>query len=383
MPMPIFDLIDPPAAEKTIQVYLDEARSAVHSLLLLVKGANHPGLAEWVTATRQSMSRAEYKTNELVIMGLHYAVLPAQRWSSFPAYIDHLASMDPAALRDKMLAVYEKMPIWPAGQAGCEDEALLPPPAERTSVAAALTSADAYLAYLRERFPAESVDEPIERAAYELVSQPAEMQRVIVEHFRGMWRKYLSKEWQRSWPILQQALQAVEPIQLGGLTFQEAASLVTGQDLSDERWLAIFSEAKRLVLIPHPHTGPYVMKMWIGDGSLILFFGAHVPRGSRVFAPDLDRAELLIHIEALADDTRLRILRQIAQAGELRSQQIMEEMDLSQSAASRQLTQLTAAGYLKERRCEGAKCYSLNPERVSDTLHSLASYLLMGERSRS
>lgn len=87
-----------------------------------------------------------------------------------------------------------------------------------------------------------------------------------------------------------------------------------------------------------------------------------------------------MRLNALTDDTRLQILRQIAESGELRSQEIIDVLELSQSAASRHLTQLTAAGFLKERRCEGAKCYSLNDERLSDTLQAVANYLLVSER---
>ena len=54
---------------------------------------------------------------------------------------------------------------------------------------------------------------------------------------------------------------------------------------------------------------------------------------------------------------------------------IMLQLELSQSAASRHLTQLTATGYLEERRCEGAKCYTLSPERVENTLRAVAAFL--------
>ena len=374
MPISMQDLVDMNEPEGSIRISLEEARSAVHSLLLLIKGANHPGVADWVTSTRQAMSRAERKTNELVVLGLHYVVLPSESWHSFPAYIDHLAAMDPVALRDKMLAVYETMPCQESLQQ-------LGKQAELIDLPAALSSADQYLAYLRQRFTAENVDETIERAAYELVSKPVEMQHVVVEHLRSMWQKYLSAEWQRSRPALQQAVRALAQTNLKGLTFAEAAHLATGLDLNDEKWEKAFADAKRLVLVPHPHTGPYTMRSFGRDGTLYLFIGAHLPAGSTLYAPDLTRTEILVRLSALTDDTRLQILRQIAENGELRSQEIMDELELSQSAASRHLTQLTAAGYLKERRCDGAKCYSLNVERVSDTLQAVAGYLKLGERS--
>jgi ArsR family transcriptional regulator len=107
-----------------------------------------------------------------------------------------------------------------------------------------------------------------------------------------------------------------------------------------------------------------------------LVFGARLPEGALIDAPDLSRAEMLVRLNALADDTRLRILKLVADQGEQRSQDIMNRLELSQSASSRHLKQLSATGYLNERRCEGAKCYSLNPERLEDTLCAIRNFLL-------
>ena len=106
-----------------------------------------------------------------------------------------------------------------------------------------------------------------------------------------------------------------------------------------------------------------------------ILFGARLPEGTEYYAPDLSRAEILVRLGALADDTRLRILRLISEEGEQRSKDIMQELELSQSAASRHLKQLSATGYLTERRCEGAKCYDINDERVDNTLRALSAYL--------
>jgi DNA-binding transcriptional ArsR family regulator len=379
MPLPLQELIDLTEPEGSIRVSLEEARSVIQSLVLLVKAPNHPGIADWVTATRQAMTRAEYKANELVMIGLHYAVLPSESWFSFPAYVNSLAAMDPAALRDKMLAAYESRMM-------CEEDGGSPEESrsaaqDNLTVEQALQSVENYLAYLHQRFPPENVDETVERAAYQLAANPLEMQRVIVEHLRWMWQKYLAAEWQRVKPLLNQALRALSLVNYQGLTFEEAARLATGQELNDEKWEGSFAQARRLVLVPHPHTGPYTMRILSHDGTLVLFIGARLPVGSTLHAPDLNRAEITVRLEALADDNRLRILRMIAERGELHSQDIIDELDLSQSAASRQLTQLTAAGYLKERRCDGAKCYALNGERVKDTLKAVANFLLVNERS--
>ena len=375
MPIPLQDIIELTESEGTVSVSLEEARSALQSMQLLIWGINKPGVADWVIETHQSMSRSERWTNEIVILGLHYAAMPSESWHSFPAYVDYLAGMEPTALRDKMLNAYESLTCHLDLENGANSQG-----GQRIDRVAALTSPEQYLRYLRQRFDEKNIDEEIERAAYALVIDPPQMQRVIVDHLRMMWQKYLAAEWRRRRPVLQQAVRVLKQVNFKGLSFIEAARLATGQDFAEEKWEKSFAQARRLVLIPHSHAGPYTMHQYGPDGTLYMFIGAHLPKGSIVDAPDLTRSEILVRLNALTDDTRLQILRQIAESGELRSQEIIDVLELSQSAASRHLTQLTAAGYLKERRCEGAKCYSLNDERLSDTLQAVANYLLVSER---
>lgn len=66
----------------------------------------------------------------------------------------------------------------------------------------------------------------------------------------------------------------------------------------------------------------------------------------------------------------------IAEDGELRSQDVVERLDLSRSAASRHLKQLSAARFLLGRRCNGAKCYRLNGQRLEKTLQAVSGYVL-------
>jgi len=101
-----------------------------------------------------------------------------------------------------------------------------------------------------------------------------------------------------------------------------------------------------------------------------------MPEGSEVRIPELDRAEIVARLSALADDTRLNILQMIAENGQMRAQEIMEAINLSQPSVSRYLTQLTATGYLQERRESGAKVYILNKDRIEKTLKAIQAFLL-------
>jgi DNA-binding transcriptional ArsR family regulator len=110
---------------------------------------------------------------------------------------------------------------------------------------------------------------------------------------------------------------------------------------------------------------------------LYVVFGARHPAGLSDGSVDLTRVELLGLLDALADDTRLRILEWVAGSGEQFAQGIMARFDLSQSAASRHLRQLSAAGFLVERRQGGAsKAYHLNGERLREVMAALERLLL-------
>jgi DNA-binding transcriptional ArsR family regulator len=184
--------------------------------------------------------------------------------------------------------------------------------------------------------------------------------------------------------VLDECIQACSQIDLTQLSRLEATRLITGQELTGEKAKHIsklIDSAERLVFIPSVHAGPYVWNIHL-ENALGIVFGARVPKGVQVDVPDLSRTEILVRLGALADDTRLSILRFIAEHGEQRSPDLIGALNLSQSAASRHLTQLSATGYLTERRCEGAKCYALNSQRVEETLQAVAAFLRSGGGGR-
>jgi len=368
--MPLQDFIEIPDAAP-VTVALEPVQNAIHSLVLLTKAEHISGLSDWVTGTASALTPRERKRHKLVTIGFHFAIPPEQSWSSFPAYVDHLATRNPQALCDKMLATYAKIPpltdrenqVW-------YDE---PHP---TDPGAILKDVDSYLNFLRERFELDRSDLELEAQAYSYVVDPPAMQDLIVSHLRKMWDEYLAPEWERVAPMLQDAVKAFQQIDLSNMSKFEAAQLIAGQELEREKWERKLERAEKVIFVPSAHVGPYVGKLWAGGDTLWMLFGARLPEGVPFQAPDLSRAEIVVHLSALADDSRLRILKLISENGELSSQEIMTSLGLSQSAASRHLKQLSASGYLSERRCNIAKCYQLNPERIENTLQAVSNFLL-------
>jgi DNA-binding transcriptional ArsR family regulator len=367
--MPVQDFIVRPEAAP-VTVALEPARNAIHSLLLLTEADYLSGLGEWVGRTAAALSPAEAERNRLVIVGFYHAILPEGSWPSLPAYIDRLASRDPRSLRDRMLDVYSRQPLLVEDQDQvCGDE-----PAA-VDWAAVLSDVDNYLDFLRARFPAKSVDDELEAQAYRYVIDPPAMQTLIVEHLRTIWDAHLAAEWARVEPMLRDSVHAFRQVDLSGMTRRQAVEFVVGQEVEGPKWDDALEQAREVLLIPSAHVGPYLGRACAG-GTFWVLFGARLPEGGAFHAPDLSRAEIVVRLGALADDSRLRILRIIAERGELASQDIIAELSFSQSAASRHLKQLSATGFLTERRCNGAKCYRLNRERIENSLRAVSSFLL-------
>jgi ArsR family transcriptional regulator len=201
------------------------------------------------------------------------------------------------------------------------------------------------------------------------------MQTLIVAHLQKMWRAHLAPEWARVLPMLKDAVRAFQQLDLRTMSDFQVACLITGQELTQEIWAPMLERAQQIVFVPSAHIGPY-LGQFQGQDTLRILFGARLPEGATFSAPDLSRAELLVRLKALADDNRLHILRRISDRGEQSSSDIMDDLGLSQPTVSRHLRQLTATGYLLERRHNSAKYYRLNPDRIQGTLQALSAFLL-------
>jgi ribosomal protein S25 len=196
---------------------------------------------------------------------------------------------------------------------------------------------------------------------------------MLVSHFREMWADHLQSEWARVEPMLAPSARAFRELDLDRMTLEAAFDAITQQPPAKViEWM---KDIHRVVFVPSAHTGPYTSHL-AAENTVWVLFSARMPAGREQEAPDLSRAELLYRLSALSEDTRLRILADIRDQGELSSQDIIERLGVSQSTASRHLRQLSATGFLSERRTESGKWYRLNPERIELTLEALRAYLI-------
>lgn len=353
-------------ATQTLMVALEPALNAFGSSLLVAKNERDPGVHEWVERVRSQMSTEERSRHTLVMIGFFYAIAPTQSWDSFPAYLNHLEQQPPSTFRETLLDCYTSI-----FHEDCTPEQRQ----EKVQWDEVLSSAANYVAFLKSRFDEEYVDEELETRAYQYVMDPDAMKQLVVGHLRWFWKNHLEAEWARVRPMLEESVKAFQRVDLNSMSRIEAARFITGQELQEAKWADGLEKAEKVIFIPNAHIGPYLQKSLVHD-SFHVFFGARLPDGTEERIPELDRAEIVARLSTLADDTRLHVLHMIAANGEMRSQEIIEATGLSQPSISRYLTQLTATGYLSERRANGAKVYTVNFDRIEKTLKAISAFLL-------
>lgn len=346
---------------------IESAFNAYETLSLLSSTETLSGLNEWIYETAARLPEHVRKETMLLSMAgdwnLMRQVEDPQATRDFPSYLQWLEAYDASALRDMTASWLWDIPgdkTPPEPQALYDDVEVMM--AQVAKMAAHKQSSKDY-----------KMDVESYYAIHPLLKNPEELKVRLVEHLHWMWENVLREEWERKLPLLRASVEAYQQMDFHNLTAVEAVRAVTGRDMSSISWEWPESE---LIFVPSPHIGPYLGRYDSSDGSVArVMFGVRQPPNTRRQSPDLSRSELTPRINALADDTRLRILETVAQHDEICAQDIISLLDLTQSAASRNLRQLVATGYLVERRRETAKYYSINRERVDDTMRALRRLL--------
>jgi DNA-binding transcriptional ArsR family regulator len=353
-----------PSKDTKIRFSLEPAYNAACSLTLLSEDVG--GIDDWVNQTAAQFSPEERRTNELLVSVLH-TQLDGREWPSFPALVDDLASRTPEQIKAQFLdGVIEFIGKPHDATGGDIDWPHI------------LSDRDRFIALYQQVMQAkgEMVDcEDWCNAFFDLLQRDAaDLQADLVDYLRCMWDTYLAAEWEHRLPLLRESIAAFESLDLSTLTTGEAVRRIIGRDEPQE-WRNWRDGLDEIIFIPSPHIGPYVLLINHTETSARIVFGARIPEGAAVRSSTLSRSDLFNRLEALADDTRLRILEFVALEGEQGAKDIMDRFDLSKSAASRHLRQLTANGYLIVRQQDVSKYYRLNPNRIDEAWRMLKAFL--------
>jgi DNA-binding transcriptional ArsR family regulator len=338
-----------------VRFALDPVYNNLASLYQLEFVDTHSELDEWVGQAVACLSAEQMRTHRLMSQILYSAYEPDDEWASFPAYLDHLSGQDPIFMRNRFLRY------------------MFPHSGERYARHNQLPDLDTFVAEIdRSEFDVE-VDHDLLAEAHALIGEPPAMRGTVLAYLTTMWQEILETEWERNKEYLTQVVDAFQSGEYSGLGAYEAIRAVTGRDAAGS-WQRVLGPAKTLVFIPSPHIGPYLMH-YAYPPLVRVIFGARLPLAAEHASPELSRANLLVQLRALADETRLRVLELLLEEGELAAREIIARLELTKSSASRHLSQLSATGYLVERQGSGkTKCYTLNPERFQETMGFLDRY---------
>lgn len=343
----------------TVGFSLEPVQNALNSLSLLNQVEIRSGLGEWVERTHAVLSPEQRQTNAVVLEVMWAVCMLEITAPDFPTYRAALAALPAERLHAEAIEALRKKVGLAEADMLLSDKAFYLEAIEKTLAA--------HWSEKGEVFPLEIYAE-----AYAWFQDAELLKANILEHLDALWTEHLAPEWKRVQPMLQESIDAFSQVDFSGQTALQAARVVTGRNLQGV-WQAL-NQAENVIFVASAHIGPYV-SMYTRDERLYVIYRARVPEGAKVRSPALSRSELLVRLNALADETRLVILELLNEREELCAQDIITLLNLSQSSASRHLRQLTATGYLIERRKDVAKCYSLNPERIADTITALRYFL--------
>lgn len=212
--------------------------------------------------------------------------------------------------------------------------------------------------------------------ALALVEDAPGLKRRTVDLFVGLWEHGYGEDFAANQGLLREAARAAAPI--ANRPFADAFVALTGglpPAAIDER----LGEVRRVAFCPSAHLGSFPSYI-LYPPDLVVDYGApeflaRVGQGQEVgvdvlptAAGVLSDAALLELARAMADPTRLRILRHLA-GGERYAQEIVGFLGIAQSAVSRHLSQLERAGLIDVSPRRGLKFYSVN----AATLDALAA----------
>lgn len=216
----------------------------------------------------------------------------------------------------------------------------------------------------------EASEQDIERD-FQVLQDPAEYHSRLVSYLEHMWDEYVAEEWERVRPMVEESVRAFQTVAISTTSAEEATKQVTQRESLPEDWLEELQTVRRVVFIPSVHIGPYMLSLPRSGDTLRIVVTARIPEGSTIHSRRLERSELLTRLAALSDETRMQILELVAERGKLTSNDVMEELGLTQSSASRHLTQLAATGLLAKDASQKTKVYRLGSKRIDEVLASI------------
>jgi hypothetical protein len=362
--------------EVELCVELDAVRNTLNSFALLNDVERWQGLHTWVIKTAQQLSEQQRYTNRLLFQGLSAFFFGSAYASDFPAYLDRLVREDAQALRDAYLqqlrVVLTRYVVDTSTDK--DSEHLSIPPDHQL-----LKNEQTYLSCMQYLTGEDAFDRQLHSEVHRLLNDAPALQQAIVSHLTFLWNDTFAAEWKRVQRTLQSWTEMYRYSMEPGWTLHELLSTFTGRHI-DDALVAQANTVQQVTIVPSWHCGWHIVSRPSENGLLIFFSEPANYNNAELRKISMGQKELSVRMAALADETRLHIIELLMQRDEWEAQEIIAELDLSQSSVSRHLKQLVSLGYLYERRGEGAnKTYRLSSIFFARTARAVES-LVSGEQ---
>lgn len=348
------------------KIAVEPALNALASLYMVHLTHDYSGLAQWAIDTENSLNRKQMQNNKMVFEGLFDFIELDQSWGSFEEFLSDLEEIDSQVLVDRII---DKSTREREGEYA-EDPSLSMP-----SHAELLADRELFITHKQRMSSHKPKDAKFLSKVHDLLNAPNELKNLLVAHLSEMWNTHLKGEWKRISPLLQESVRALRNVDLTEMSPKEAIRTIIGRDLIKSGYFEDVADLEQIVFIPSAHIGPYAL-FFFSKGITKVLFGAQQSERFEEGTTALSRSDLLVRLTALADDSRLQILELLTENKQLYAQEIADILQLSQSSISRHLIQLSATGYLNERRDKKGKCYTVNSERIEDTARLLEHHFV-------
>ncbi len=217
------------------------------------------------------------------------------------------------------------------------------------------------------------VDPPERDALFAMIAdQPATKQRYIAA-LEEYYHAYFAEEEQRSAPILAEALANAEAEANHRSPLELLEELSHGFTFS-----ATTTTLRRLTIVPSFWTKPWVFIYGLNNDETLLLYGAR-PEWARLVPGEEVPDAAIRTLKTLADPTRLRLLRMLAEQPRA-PQEMAREIKLSLPTILHHLHELRLAGLVRlEVGDKGARMYYLRWQEAEAALSAVRGFVKQGD----
>ena len=349
-----------PTTDVTITVAIEPVHNVLASLARVTAADLDPTQEPWAAAVAGRLTSAQRDRNRLIFDGLGAALLPTKAYRHFPPYVDGLAAVTPAALRDRLLArMSERVP---------HEEPI-----------ARLDDVDAWVDYVARCYPNMPMDRALQQEVHALLNDPDVLQQMIVTHLRELWRDVLAEPWAKQLSMMEYVTTELNARPWPTASPDDLIRAFLRREPPREIRSQL-AGVQHVIFVPSPYLHLHAARF--GDPTTIWVFVQADFWALPMRTEPIKRGEVLRTLRALADDVRLHLLELLVAHDEVRAQDLIAQVDVGQSTVSRHLKQLRAVELITEQRGTDAnKSYRFNPQTVNDLVYKLQQ-LLTAENAR-